>query len=453
MNYYTLLQDWHRQQPAKMLLQSDSACLSYQDFYLLTVKLAAQLKTKLPSALSGGSFLVLADTTTAQLAAFLALQTLNICPILLHHDLEKQEIRAIITANQLQGVLHVKQQHATSAFNLTCELSGLPARQHVQPDILGVLSSGSTGVPKVMYRTYDSWADFFPVQNEIFHVNRNTRLFFHGSLSFTGNLNALLAVLYAGGSLITSQRFHCQQWLTLMQKNHADTVYLIPTKLQLLTAAAPQPLSDVKCLFTGSQLLSQHNINDLQVLFPQAKIVLYYGASELNYITYTVCDGQPRDERNLGKPFPGIGLSFHDGLIYVDTPYQVSGLARPCTIKDTGWLNSCGELIFTGRREAWINKGGVKINTLRLEQKLTAIDGVQAAVVVPCADDLRGSSLAAFIVKDKKMAEPTLRRAIRQYLKPVEIPRQLTFIPQLPLNDRGKVNRKLLASQALKKPQ
>ena len=68
----------------------------------------------------------------------------------------------------------------------------------------GVLSSGSTGVPKILWRRTASWADFFPVQNEIFEVTKDTRLFLHGSMSFTGNLNALLAVWYAGGTVVTS---------------------------------------------------------------------------------------------------------------------------------------------------------------------------------------------------------------------------------------------------------
>ena len=42
---------------------------------------------------------------------------------------------------------------------------------------MGVLTSGSTGQPKLWFRTLDSWASFFPTQNAIFGMTAQTRLF------------------------------------------------------------------------------------------------------------------------------------------------------------------------------------------------------------------------------------------------------------------------------------
>ena len=445
MNYYELLQQWNGQQAEKVLLVEDQREYSYGQMLAQVDALRAELVAKATEGM-GGSILVLADTLNAQLVAFLALQSLHLRPILLHHGLPAEEIQAILCENRLQGLLDVRQRYFDqSNFDWSWQESDVQGQEIEPEDILGVLSSGSTGVPKVMYRTYESWAGFFPVQNKIFQITRTTRLFLQGSLSFTGNLNALLGVLYAGGSIITSSRWHCRWWAQLMADWQVDAIYLVPTKLQLLAAKVKQPLMQVRSLFTGSQLLSDRNIGDLQRLLPQAKIILYYGASELNYITYTVCGEKRRDSCNLGRPFPGIGLRVDDGIIYVDTPYHVSGLKPPYTVRDTGWLNEAGELMFEGRRENWINKGGVKLNTLRLENKLRAVPGIRAAVVMPMADALRGSTVAAFVVKEGDVSAAKVRQAVRQVLQPVEIPRRLLFLPRLPLNDRGKVDRSVLA--------
>lgn len=449
MNYYELLRQWNGQQAEKVLLVEDQREYSYGQMLVQVDALRAELAAKATEGM-GGSILVLADTLNAQLVAFLALQSLHLRPILLHHGLPAEEIQAILCENRLQGLLDVRQRYFDqsnidqSDFDWSWQESDAQGQKIEPEDILGVLSSGSTGVPKVMYRTYESWAGFFPVQNKIFQITRTTRLFLQGSLSFTGNLNALLGVLYAGGSIITSSRWHCRWWAQLMADWQVDAIYLVPAKLQLLAAKIKQPLVQVRSLFTGSQLLSERNIDDLQRLLPEAKIILYYGASELNYITYTVCGKSKRDSRNLGRPFPGIGLQVSDGIIYVDTPYHVSGLKPPFTVKDTGWLNEAGELMFEGRRENWINKGGVKLSTLRLENKLRAVPGIRAAVVMPMADKLRGSTVAAFVVKDESVSAAKVRREVRQVLQPVEIPRRLLFLPQLPLNDRGKVDRSVL---------
>lgn len=450
MNYYELLKKWGHVEPKKTLLVVDENNWSYGDMLKLVHELSQDFAQKLPAEWQEGSVLLLAEGTAAQLAFFLALQAVNIRPILLHHGLSPQETAAILQKNQLQGIL-MASQNLTGQFDWSIKKTHNDRLAHAAEDILGVLSSGSTGVPKVMYRTYASWAGFFPIQNEIFQIQQDSRLFFHGNLSFTGNLNAVLGVLYAGGILITSQKFHCRQWGKLLKRHQVDVVYLLPTKLQLLTAASKDNLTMVRSIFTGSQLMSRCNIQNVKKIFPRAQLMIYYGASELNYITYAVCNGENRDSRNLGKPFPGIGVSVRNGIIYVDTPYHVSGLAKPFTVRDTGWLNGNGELIFTGRREAWINKGGVKISIHHLENELRDIRGIEQAAVIPSPDDLRGNIITAFVVKDSAVAESTIRRTIHRNLKPVEMPERIQFIPRLPLNDRGKIDRQQLIAQCQQK--
>lgn len=435
-NYAALLCWQARRQPQKLALVIDNQEMTYGALWQQVVPMALEA-----SALGvRGNVLVEAEDFLSQITSFLALQAVGARPILLHHGLKAQEVRDILGANSLQGIWRCLQGNAH-----VFEPSGLPERPHEEADILGVLSSGSTGTPKVMYRTYLSWAGFFPVQDEIFHVDEDTVLFLQGSLSFTGNTNSWLSVLYEGGTVVTSRLTRCHVWEELMRRHRVDVLYLVPTKLQLLGRAMREPYAGLRTLFTGSQLLSPAMLRRLQQLFPKVTILLYYGASELNYITYAVCEDPERDSSNLGRPFPGIGVSVgEDGLIYVDTPYHVSGAKIPFTVKDTGYLNEKGELIFGGRRVAWINKGGVKLSTIRLELMLKALPGVDDAVVLPVRDALRGDAAAAFLVAEEGYDEQQVRRAVRHALKPVEVPDRIVFLPQIPLNDRGKVDRPAL---------
>ena len=106
---------------------------------------------------------------------------------------------------------------------------GLPAGA-----CMGVLTSGSTGQPKLWFRTLDSWASFFPTQNAIFGMTAQTRLFAHGSLAFTGNLNLYLSLLSLGASIITASHVNPFVWCREIELHHADALYLIPSKLRLL---------------------------------------------------------------------------------------------------------------------------------------------------------------------------------------------------------------------------
>ena len=56
-------------------------------------------------------------------------------------------------------------------------------------------------------------------------------------------------------------------------------------------------------------------------------------------------------------------------------------------------------------------------------------------------DKARGSEIAAFIVPESSGDEKRLRHVIRQALPKVEVPGRIVFLPELPLNDRGKIEK------------
>lgn len=313
---------------------------------------------------------------------------------------------------------------ATGGKFFTQAVNFFIAQKKNPSDVFEVATSGSTSAPKILRRTFASWNDFFPTQNKIFRVDENSALFMHGDLNFTGNLNTLLAVLHAGGKIITTDKFSPKTWLKLIEG--ATNIYLVPTKLTLLTTGAP--LKNIRSIFTGSQVLSATQSLALLKKFPAAEIFLYYGASELSFVTYKKISAENvSDVQNLGKPFDGVKIFVRDDLIYVDTPFRAQGIENPATVGDMGRIER-GDLIFFGRGEDFINRGGVKIFASAVEQKLLTIDGVDAAAVVKIRDEMRGENFLAYVVgrADKK--------TIRQALSPAELPREIIFVDSLPLN-------------------
>ena len=314
------------------------------------------------------------------------------------------------------------------------------AQKNNPSDVFSVATSGSTSAPKILQRTFDSWNDFFPTQNQIFSVDATSRLFMHGDLNFTGNLNTFLAVLSAGGSIVTTDKFAPKTWLELIKT--ATNIYLVPTKLTLLAKGAP--LDNIRAIFMGSQVLTEAQSLALMKKFPAAEIFLYYGASELSFVTYKKISAENAAEiQNLGKNFDKVKIFIRNGLIFVDTPYRALGIENPATVGDAGFINAHGDLIFLGRGEDFINRGGVKIFASAVEQKLLTIDGVEAVAVIKIGDKTRGENFAAYIVGniDKKI--------IRQALTPAESPREIIFVPSLPLNKSGKVDKKILWEEFL----
>ena len=192
---------------------------------------------------------------------------------------------------------------ADSKLEVTDTLFDTPVPERA---VMAVMTSGTTGIPKILFRSFESWADFFPIQNEVFGVDADSRLFVQGSLAFTGNLNLYMGQLAAGGTLIAEDVFLPGKWEQVMERERANGIYLIPSKLLMLPRVFKGVNANIRTIISGSQSLGRKDAEVLKKIFPNTEITLYYGASELNYITY-VKSADMTEERNLiGKPFPGV---------------------------------------------------------------------------------------------------------------------------------------------------
>ena len=151
---------------------------------------------------------------------------------------------------------------------------------------MAVMTSGTSGKNKLLFRTFGSWYDYFPVQNEIFHINSESRLFMQGSLAFTGNLNLYMGQLAAGATILAQERFDPRLWIRNIKQWQANGIYLIPAKLRALYQALchekQAPLPEIRTILSGSQSLGKEEVAQLKQFFTEAEITLYYGDSELS---------------------------------------------------------------------------------------------------------------------------------------------------------------------------
>ena len=305
---------------------------------------------------------------------------------------------------------------------------------------MGVMTSGSTGKSKLLWRDYHSWADFFPEQNRIFGVDEATIIFCQGSLAFTGNLNIYMGVLAAGGTLIVTEKFRPRHWLQLMEQYAVNTIYLIPSKLMLLPKFMSVPNEQLRHIISGSQTMGRQEADKLLAVFPKAEITLYYGASELNYITYIKDKDMTDDRTVIGQPFAGVGISINNEEIFIDTPYHVENITLPFSLKDRGYVDERGWLHFLGRTDDICNVNGRKVSSVKVTTALNDIEGVVEAAVLSrhIAD---ADVLVAFVASTTSYTKQELVRRLRERLEDYELPKQFIFLEQLPRNESGKIDK------------
>ena len=308
----------------------------------------------------------------------------------------------------------------------------------------GVLTSGTTGRPKPLWRSESSWREFFDIQNNIFYINKDTKIFLHGSFSFTGVSNMVVAVLWSGGTVITTSSLRPIRWIQLIDKYHVDHIYALPTKLRLLVRHCKSKLDSISYIIGGSQVLDRQLMEQLELICQNMEFILYYGASELNYITY--CTGKEWLDREgtVGRPFPSVKIAEQNSVIYVTTKHHIEGIPDTYTVNDCGYIDSDGYLMFHGRRGDVINKGGYKISIPEMELYLQSLQGVSEVAVITINDEIRGEDFIAYMVLEDNAELSKIVECIHHERPSVEWPKAILEIPMVPLTECSKVDKRKL---------
>lgn len=418
------LRQYKELKPHKVALIVDDTQYTYGELYdaILSMKLDDTSRivhlTQVKETLKNEVLLIQSQSFVKQLVHWLGALYTGYIPMVCHNEMDTEYIDKLAHIIADEGVL------ALTDF--------------------GVLTSGTTGRPKPLWRKEESWREFFDIQNNIFHINEDTKIFLQGSFSFTGVSNMVVAVLWAGGTIVTTSSLRPTRWIELLERYKVDHIYALPTKLRLLVRHCKYKLSEINYIIAGSQVLDRHLMEQLQQLCPNMEFILYYGASELNYITY--CTGKEWLDREgtVGRPFPTVRIKADDGVIYVTTKYHIEGISDTYTVNDCGYIDSEGYLMFTGRQGDLINKGGYKISIPEMEQYLQSLQGVSEVAVININDDIRGEDFVVYIVLEAKSDLSKIIETIHQERPSIEWPKSVYSITMLPLTECSKVDKRKL---------
>lgn len=354
-------------------------------------------------------------------------------------------------------------------------------------ECLIVYTSGTTGAPKGVVLEHanlladaDSiaeWHGFGPDDRAmcilpIHHVN--------------GTVVTLVTPLYAGGSVVLNRRFRAQSFWQTLSGEGCTWCSVVPTILAFLCESRADlteyDLSRFRHIICGAGPLSVELARRFDDTFG-VRVVHGYGLSETTcYSCFLPVDLDPTAYRHwmmecgfpsIGCPVPANEMAIHDAEGRPQLPDARGEIVirghnvmryyfqRPDANADTfkfGWFRSGDEGFFrigqdgrqyyfiTGRIKELIIRGGVNYSPFDIDEVLSRIPGVKAAMCVGFENVFYGEEIGAYVQKEAgvELNEEDVLRFCRTELPYSKCPKVVVFGDSFPVTSTGKYQRNKL---------
>ncbi|WP_155835142.1 AMP-binding protein [Herbaspirillum sp. RV1423] len=335
-------------------------------------------------------------------------------------------------------------------------------------------TSGSSGLSKGFRRSHGSWTSSFDICLETFGEGAGTTMLVPGRLSHSTFLFGALLGLWSGAGIRLQSRFSptaALESLACGGDDGASAMVAVPSQLILMLDLAQRralpPMPGVRLIMIGGAPWNRARTPELRRLFPQARIIEFYGASETSFIAWTDSDSALPDHV-VGRPFSNVEVRIDaptpgaPGLIYVRSPMVFSDYVtlaqqpdQPALLRDGDWLSvrdvghldEHGRLHLLGRQQRMLLAQGKNLFPEEVESVLAAHPAVAAASVQGIADAVRGVQVAALLQLNAPVGAAALSAWCRERLEPYKIPRRFYVCNDgcWPLTPSGKSDHKQLA--------
>ena len=313
--------------------------------------------------------------------------------------------------------------------------------------------------------------------------------------AWTGGLmDALLPSLYFGRRIVAYKgRFSPQTALELLQRCGVTHTFLFPTVLKAMMKAFPgtvaQPIRRTFGLRLQAIMSAGEAVGDAVFGYCQTQLGVtvneMFGQTEINYIIGNSSTFYPAKPGSMGLAYPGHRVAVIDDA-GVESPAgvvgevalhrrDIHGNPNPifflgywkndaatrakftgdwCRTGDLATRDTEGYLWYQGRSDDVFKSAGYRIGPGEIENCLVKHPAVVNAAVVPKPDAARGALVKAYVVRapefeamDAQQLVADLQVHVKNLLAPYEYPKEIEFVPALPMTTTGKVQRRVLRLQ------
>jgi acyl-CoA synthetase (AMP-forming)/AMP-acid ligase II len=319
---------------------------------------------------------------------------------------------------------------------------------------LMLLSSGSTGVPKIVCRSaraVDAVAEQM-VLGVAFRPNDRVLAAVPLCHSY-GIEHGLLAPVWAGSTVHLCHGFDLSVISAELGRSAITLLPGVPAMFEMLVRLGLQrdAMSSVRAAYSAGGPLPSSVAQAFADRFG-VTVSQLYGATEVGSITYADPRLSGFNAASVGRPMKNVHISIDEnGQVLVRADSMLSGyLGEPrrreeaFATGDLGHLDEHGNLVITGRTKLLIDVGGRKVNPMEVEGVLRRHERVADCVVVPMRQSETVVRLKAIVIPKDPALPPDvgeLRDFARSQLPAYKVPRVFEIRESLPRSPAGKILR------------
>jgi acyl-CoA synthetase (AMP-forming)/AMP-acid ligase II len=365
------------------------------------------------------------------------------------------------------------------AFVAQAEPGATPEEVEIDPEDLAVLpySSGTTGLMKGVMLTHRNLvANIEQAWNSMPLGEEDTLVgvlpFFH----IFGQTVVLNMGLAKGSTIVTIQRFDCDELMDLMEEHGVTWLHVAPPVILQLathTNVEGRDFSKLKLIISGAAPLDAELAGRAEAKVG-APIRQGYGMTELSPVSHksrlarvaetppgSVGALIPNTEARLVDPETGEDVAEGEqGEIWVRGPQVMKGYlnnpeATAEALVEDGWLRTGdigridpeGFTFIVDRLKELIKYKGYQVPPAELEAVLVSHPKVKDAGVIGVPMDDGGDSPKAFVVTDDGLDPEELMAWVAERVAPYKRIREVEFVDEIPKSASGKILRRLLREE------
>ncbi len=342
-----------------------------------------------------------------------------------------------------------------------------PAATPTSPFYIG-FTSGSTGMPKGFRRHHQSWTESLRVCLDTFGPDAASCVMAPGRFSHSLFLFGMVLGVWSGAGVVVQERFSAPRMMDTLRSGSTPCLVAVPSQLLLMLELAARrkiaPMEGVRLILISGARWMRDRTTALQALFPKARIVEFYGASETSFMAWMDANASAPPQA-VGKPFANVDIDIRDpqpplgtGQIFVRSPMLFTDYVGAAdhtaavrdgdwlSVRDMGYFDAQGYLCMVGRENRMLVTQGKNLFPEEVETILMGCPDVVNASVQGVPDPIRGQQVVALLnTTGTGVTAQQLTNTCRAQLESYKVPKRFMACTPWPFTASGKTDHPALA--------